>query len=194
MRDHGFMRELTLPGLATLILTTGVVTAVINQVLAGWLAGRRQRSEQAHQRALQEDQREHERRLRVEEAHAKARQDFLEDVAGALDWLSYEWGNVHGLDADWVPDHDPTPRFKSITEVIQALRCVELRHPTRTVRELARTLRENVSAHYGSIQPVWNHQLQEHEQRTGVPPGFDTFADWVRTGESLIDAIHEPPH
>lgn len=90
------MKELTLPGVVGLVLTTGVVTAIINQTLGGWLAGRRQRSKQVHQRALQSEQRAHERRLRIEQAHAEARDAFLEDVAGAADWINHEWAALTG--------------------------------------------------------------------------------------------------
>lgn len=187
------MDELTLPGVAGLVLTTGVVTAIINQTLGGWLAGRRQRSEQAHQRALQAEQRAHERQLRLEQAHAQARDVFLEEVAGGSEWIGHEWGRVHGLDVDWVPDHDPAPAFSSVTETIQALRRVELRHPTRRVRELAATLRQAISGRYGSIEPVWNQSVRDYEHKTGTPPSDETFRKWLELSEKLVDAIHEPP-
>ncbi len=184
---------MTLGNAVGLVLTTGVVTAVINQSLGGWLAGRRQRSEQAHQSAMQNDQRQHERQLRIEQAHAQARETFLEDVAGSVDWIDHEWGEVHGLDVDWVGENDPVPAFASVTEAIEALRRVELRHPTRQVRELAHALRQSISGEYGSISTIWNPREGAAEQRVGVSPNDETFRKWSKLGEELIDAVHEPP-
>lgn len=192
-RDNCRVGDLTLSDVITLVLTTGLITAVINQALGGWLAGRRQRSEQSHQRSMQEDERKHERRSRMEAAHAQAREEFLNEAANAVDWLGYEWGRHHGLEGDWVPDYDPSPAFTSVTEVIEALRRIELRHPTRRVRDLSKELRQSISGHYGSILPVWNQQVQEYEQVTGATPDFDTFAEWVKKGDALVDALHEPP-
>lgn len=80
-----------------------------------------------------------------------------------------------------------------MTEAIAALRRVELRHPTREVRELAGTLRQGVSGQYGSIELVWNHAVREHEHQTGTPPSDDTFRKGSKSSEDLVDAIHEPP-
>jgi len=170
------MGEFTLTDFITLVLTTGVVTAVINQLLGGWLAGKQQRTEQEHQRAMQEEERKHERLGRMEAAHAKGREEFLEDVANAVDWIRYEWGKHHGLEGDWVPSNDPSPTFNSVTAVIAALRRVEFRHPTRRVRELAKQLTQSVSSHYGSIHPVWNQQFEEHEEVVGSTPSFEGIA------------------
>lgn len=176
-----------------LILTTSALTALINQVLGGWFGERKLKREQDHQKGLQLDQREHDRKLRLADAHDKARESLLEDAAGALDWISYEWGKEHGLDSDWVPEHDPLPAFSSVTDVIAASRKIELRHPTKKVRKLARKMREGVSANYGSIEAVWNRRLEVHEHMTGVAPGPETFKQWVDLGEALIEAMHEPP-
>lgn len=187
------MEELTATGVVALILSTGVVTAIINQGLGGLLTNRRLRSQQDHQLKSQAEEREHQRRLRLEAAHAAARTEFLEDVSGATEWIRHEWGQIHGLDADWVSDHEPEPTHTSVTDVIRALRRVELRHPTRRVRELASELRNGLTSHYGRIETAWVNAAEAYEQRTGNPPSQETFQEWNQLSENLIDALHEPP-
>lgn len=186
------MATLTVLDVIAVALSSGVVSAAGTQLLGDWQANRRQRREQAFQRSLQENERRHQERLRVEAAHAEARSTFLEDTARAVEWLNHEWGIHHGLDADWVPDHDPTPDFSSVGEVIKALRRLELQHPTRNVRNLATKLRGNISGHYGSIRTIWNQDVEEVEQITGDVPDPERFAQWVREGEALLEAMHEP--
>jgi hypothetical protein len=142
---------------------------------------------------LNEDERTHQRRLQVEAAHWKARDLYVGETAGALEWLNYEWGSNYGLDADWVPDNDPTPSLTSVSEVIKALRRVELQHPTAVVRDLARDLREGISGHYGSIRTIWHRDAEDYEQVAGVTPASDTFDKWAKKGEALLVAMHEPP-
>lgn len=150
-------------------------------------------ADQKHQRHMQQDLRDHEALTVLQEAHFAARDVLLDEAAAVENWLHYSWGDAYGLDADWVPEFDPKPLFSDVTQVLAALHGIKSRHPTRSVRERARNLAQEISGHYGSIYPEWDHRLNETVHRTGTVPSEDQFRRWTAEAERLVEAMHVMP-
>lgn len=149
-----------------------------------------QKADQEHQRRMDREARDHASLTMLVQAHYEARDLLLDDAAGALEWLVHEWG-AH--DTAWVPEHDPTPRMTTVTEVLQALDRVETKHPTRSVRRIARELKGGISGHYGMIEEVWDDRLQVRIRRAGAAPPADLFQRWTQQARNLVEAMHAPP-
>ena len=153
-----------------------------------------QRREHEHQQLVQEEQRRHEALLREEASHAAARDRFIGDVSDAVYWIEHRAGEVHGLDGDWVPDHSPTPRLKTVPEVCEVLRAVETQHPSAVIRQRAAGLRRALEGQYGSIEQVYDQPGREWVRDTGNDPSRDRFQEWIATGKALIEEMHASSH
>lgn len=162
--------------------TSGIAAGVVNQLLA-WLREARQRSHEASEtRSLQEDERAHQARLRAEQAHSRAADTFIGYAADVTDWIDFHWGQDFGEDVDYISVNRSKPSLEAPAEVIDALRQIERRHPTSSVRAIARRLA-------GSMDGVYN---MINGSVVGEPD-VDTYRRWKQQGDQLIEAIHDRP-
>jgi hypothetical protein len=152
-----------------------------------------QKSEQEHQSQMQIEAREHESLLRLIAGHDNAREEHLPRAVGSYEWLQHELGEKYGADYEWLSVNEPQPSIDSVTEVIRALRQVELTHPTRSVRKVASDLCSGISAHYGTIGSEWDEKLRMNVDLVGPTPTESQILDWVAKANRLVQLIHTPP-
>jgi hypothetical protein len=175
-----------------IVIFSGIVVAVLNQVGA-WVIGvhqshsqeRMQKSEQAFNERLHRDERENQSLQLLITAHFKQRQKSLKDAVDVRDWLFHYFYKVYGPDYDYYGDDDPAPNLRTVTEVLSALNRIAYFHPTRSVRNLANELGSSVAGHFNSV----NAQMDG----IGGDPSEDQLSKWMKSARDLIELIHTPP-
>lgn len=171
-----------------LAVTSGIAAGLMNQLLSWWREGRQrkftaeeQEKERAHLQRVHQDEREHQRLLRREEAHARARDEYIERVQNLHDWIQYEWGKRFGLDVDYASSHAVPPKFTKPEEAIKAAREVAIGHPTREVRAAAVSIEHSID---GCFNQIVGNRLNE--------PSDEDFREWSSSVDELIDLLHVP--
>lgn len=162
--------------------TSGIAAGVVNQLLAWWRESRQRQHEASEIRALQEDERAHQALLRAEAAHANAAEKFIGPAADVADWVDYKWGMDYGADVDYVGVHRKRPTVDDPAEVVDSLRQIERRHPTKAVRVLAGRLSDDIDSEFNMI----NGDVVGE-------PDVETYRKWTDQSDELIDMILGPP-
>ena len=162
--------------------TSGIAAGLVNQLLTWWRESRQRNHAASEVRALQEDERAHEAILRAEAAHGDAAGKFIGYAADATDWIEYKWGQDFGEDVDYVGVNRKAPELESPADVIDALRQIERRHPTKGVRMQAERLASSIDSEFNMINGD-----------TVGEPDAETYRSWKQQGDQLIAQILEPP-
>lgn len=177
--------ELDMLQLAGLVLGSTFLGALVSEAAAYF----RQKRDVALQLRVRKEDRDHQQRIRIEETHAKARDDYIPIAAGAAEWIRYTFGVAHGLEmADWYPENEPKPeRVSSPAQAIGSLRRIAFEHPTAENRELAASLATGIGGHYNDVG--WStHGLDQRPT-----PSLELFQRWDGLAGELISALHQPP-
>jgi hypothetical protein len=175
-----------------IVIFSGVVVAVINQ-LGAWIVSahqtrgqeRMQRNEQSFNERLHRDERENQSLQLLITAHFDQREKSLKDAVDVHDWVWYNLRKLHGPDHDYYGDDDPPPNINTVTEVLSALNRVSYFHPTRSVRGRAKGLESSIAYHFNSV----NDQMDG----LGGDPSYDQLSKWIQSADELIELIHTPP-
>lgn len=164
----------------TFIGGSGVVSAALTQVVGLW---RDSRSEKA-KAAAQEQERHHQQRLQQQEAHAAARDKYLELAANALDFFETDAAVEYGPDVDFYLTVYPHPAVSDLNEVLGGLRRIARLHPSPEVRDFAARL-------FNEITNVYN-ELPDPHTGEHPPPSLEEFNKWIDALGELIQLIHLP--
>lgn len=176
----------------SIVIFSGVVVAVINQ-LGAWVVSahqarsqeRMQKNEQAFNERLHRDERENQSLQLLITAHFDQRERSLKDAVDARDWVWHNLRTLYGPDHDYYGDNDPSPNINTVTEVLSALNRVSYFHPTRSVRSRAKELESSIALHFNSV----NDQMDG----VGGDPSYDQLTKWMQSADELIELIHTPP-
>ena len=161
--------------------SSGVLAGLVNQgagFVRDLLAGK------AHAVELERD-REHQRALRREEAHAAARETYLGYVAQAIDHVQAAFFREFGSTVGMQMLSFPVPEVQDITEILAGLRKIAREHPSADVRELANDV-------FGDLINYYNDPIEAH----GGPSErvLDAYDRWLTKLSDLLDRIHLPDH
>lgn len=175
-----------------IVIVSGIVVAVINQ-LGAWIVSahqtrgqeRIQKSEQAFNERLHKEERENQSLQLLITAHFEQRQRSLKDAVDVRDWIWHHLRILYGPDHDYYGDDDPPPSLKTVTEVLSALNRIAYYHPTRSVRDRAKRLESSIASQFGRV----NDQMDG----VGSDPSDDQLFEWLKSADELIELIHTPP-
>lgn len=156
---------------------SGAIAGITNQGI-GWL---RDLAGFQNTRKTQADERLHQALLRDEADHAAARETFLRIAEGAREWITYTWVREFGFDSDYHGSSLVSPALTSPSQVIHDVDRIATGHPTKSVRLLARALKDQSDDRHNAIEGGIS----------SVPDG-DDFLSWINQIEEVIEVIHDP--
>ena len=119
--------------------------------------------------------------LRQEAAHADSRPDLLPLVQQVREWISFAWGRDFGGEVDYHGTHLLPPKISGPAEAIANLDRVATGHPTKAVRQAARSLSDSIDGVYNTI-----------DSGRSSEPGIEDFSRWLQSADALIEAMHLP--
>lgn len=167
--------------IVTLVIGSGLAAGLLSGLVT-LIADRWERRHRTDERKAVE---QHQARLRLEEAHDKARPEFLEKAEKLVAWSDKI---AHDLHWEWIGDFiyigTKVTMPQSKEEVLDLYRQIMYGHPSKPVRDKARAI-------YDSINVQWTEIVG------GVipDPTFEQAVKWLKDTEELIELIHsrEPP-
>ncbi|MFH7324843.1 hypothetical protein [Aeromicrobium sp. JJY06] len=164
--------------IATLVIGSGLAAGLVSGVVT-LLAGLWDRRHRTKEREAIE---KHEATLRRQEAHDKARPDFLPQAERLAAWtnkIAYDLHREWGGDFIYVGTKVTMPQSEE--EVLDLYRHIMYRHPSKRVREKARSVYDGV-----------NNQWSEIVAGGIAEPTFEQAVQWQTDTEELIELIHSP--
>ena len=175
-----------------IVIFSGIVVAIINQ-LGAWIVSARQvrsqeriqDSEQTFNARLHREERENQSLQLLITAHFKQRSKSLKDAVDVRDWIWERMHREYGPEHDYYGDNEPTARLTAIADVLNALNRITYTHPTKSVRDQARGLKSNISAHF--------NRVNDDGTRVGGTPLEDDLVKWLDSADGIIEKIHTPP-
>ena len=184
--------HITFLQLAGIVVSSGVVVALINQAGA-WMVGhlhtrsqeRMQKNDQAFNERLHRDERENQSLQLLITAHFDQRERSLKDAVDVWGWLRHEYSTLYGADTDYYGVHDPPTNISTVAEVLSALDRVSYFHPTRSVRSLANKLESSIADQFNTVN--------DRMDGVGDDPSREQLSKWMRSANELIELIHTPP-
>lgn len=183
-------------------LSSGFAAAVFNQIAAGLLAKFQRSSDQRHQRTLQESQQEFQDRMQKDtreneslqlliKSHFEQRHRLLEAAIESYNWIYLQIFENYGSQNEVYEYHEPPPKLNSVTDVIGSLRMISQTHPTRSVRQLAKRLKDGINRHYSTLTECGE---EFGEPIVGGTPSEDRLFEWLKECDALIEMLHTPPN
>lgn len=174
--------------LAGLVLGSGGLSGLASAAVTLWVArGDREhrtserREIEAHEERLKRAEAEHASKLRREEAHDRARADFVPLADGVARWIESLAEQAYNDDiGDRAPIKSHLDEPDGLVEAVDHLRRIRAEHPTTRVRSAASGLIAKLDAAYADIPSI--------EDPNG--PSLDRIRGWLEDSRALVEMIH----
>lgn len=130
-------------------------------------------------------QRRHEAITRAAVAHEQARQAAGPAAADVVRWTDALAWDVLGPELGMY-DPEGRPKDLSPTSPLRRLREIRTTHPTKAVRDAAKSLFDDISGCYSEPDPNASEQFPTPDDR-------DRLLEFMSRAESLVELIQSPP-